>query len=78
VSIVESDCSQHVNSFMLIICLSPNSILTDFLRGVTYSATNDPLLQKIYEKEGVEKDDAPRPVDPRQELFAAIKSRRQG
>jgi hypothetical protein len=52
--------------------------LTDFLRGVTYSATNDPLLQKIYEKEGVEKDDAPRPVDPRQELFAAIKSRRQG
>ncbi len=54
---------------------------TDFLRGVTYRETSDPLLQKIYEKEGVEVDDTAddlKPIDPRQELFAAIKSRRQG
>jgi len=57
------------------------SVAADFIRGVTYSMTNDPLLQKIYEKEGLEEDETPndlRPVDPRQELFAAIKSRRKG
>lgn len=56
-------------------------ITTDFLRGVTYRETSDPLLQKIYQKEGVQDDDTPdelKPVDPRQELFAAIRSRRQG
>jgi hypothetical protein len=56
-------------------------VSADFLRGVTYSTTSDPLLQKIYEKEGVEKNDTTddlKPVDPRQELFAVIKSRRQG
>jgi hypothetical protein len=54
---------------------------TDFLRGVTYRETSDPLLQKIYQKEGIQDDDTPdelKPVDPRQELFAAIRSRRQG
>ena len=53
----------------------------DFLRGVTYRETSDPLLQKIYQKEGIQDDDTPdelKPVDPRQELFAAIRSRRQG
>ena len=55
-------------------------ISSDFLRGVTYRETNDPLLQKIYQKEGVKDDDTPdelKPVDPRQELFSAIKTRRQ-
>jgi hypothetical protein len=55
-------------------------VYADFLRGVTYRETSDPLLQKIYEKEGVEGNtpDDLKPVDPRQELFAVIKSRRQG
>eukprot|EP00986_Skeletonema_menzelii_P006793 scaffold2578_cov136-Skeletonema_menzelii.AAC.9 len=60
---------------------APANVRDDFLRGVTYRETSDPLLQKIYQKEGVQDDDTPdelKPVDPRQELFAAIRSRRQG
>ena len=53
----------------------------DFLKGVTYQKTDDPLLKKIYEKE----DSSPankenkkwKPIDPRQELFAAIRNRAQ-
>ena len=50
------------------------------VKGVTYQKTDDPLLRKIYEKE----DDSPKaadikknykPIDPRQELFAAIRNR---
>ena len=57
----------------------------DFLKGVTYKETDDPLLKKIYDKEsnaaGDKEDDNDvgknwKSVDPRQELFAAIKGRR--
>ena len=56
----------------------------DFLKGVTYKETNDPLLKKIYDKESNadgDEEDADvvknwKSVDPRQELFAAIKGRR--
>ncbi len=57
----------------------------DFLRGVTYKETDDPLLKKIYDKESTaadgDEEDATvgknwKSVDPRQELFAAIKGRR--
>ena len=65
--------SQHQSSFTL--------YATDFLKGVTYQKTDDPLLKKIYEKE----DSSPankenknwKPIDPRQELFAAIRNRAQ-
>ena len=59
---------------------APARVRQDFLKGVTYQTTDDPLLRKIYEKE----DDSPKaadikknykPIDPRQELFAAIRSR---
>lgn len=50
---------------------------TDFLKGVTYQKTEDPLLRKIYEKE--EKSPVQKTIikslDPRQELMAAIQSR---
>jgi hypothetical protein len=55
---------------------------TDFLKGVTYKQTSDPLLKKIYETEDqvVEGDSEEeknwKAVDPRQELFAAIRSRK--
>ena len=59
---------------------APARVRQDFLKGVTYQKTDDPLLRKIYEKE----DDSPKgadikkiykPIDPRQELFAAIRNR---
>ncbi|KAL9184842.1 hypothetical protein ACHAXT_002619 [Thalassiosira profunda] len=66
---------------------APASVRQDFLKGVTYEETSDPLLKKIYDKE----DQSPRrdggedaevakimkPVDPRQELFAAIRRRKE-
>lgn len=53
---------------------------SDFLKGVTYKQTSDPLLKKIYETEGgVENTEAEKnwkAVDPRQELFHAIRARK--
>jgi len=58
---------------------APASVKQDFLKGVTYKETDDPLLKKIYEKEdnGVDTKavESLKPVDPRRELFAAIQSR---
>ena len=64
--------------------LLPPRAASDFLKGVTYKETDDPLLRKIYDKEcdtGGDEEDANvvknwKEVDPRQELFAAIKGRR--
>ncbi|KAL3785154.1 hypothetical protein ACHAW5_000186 [Stephanodiscus triporus] len=60
---------------------APASVKQDFLKGVTYKQTSDPLLKKIYETESKEKRDPEaeenwKPVDPRQELFAALRSRK--
>ena len=50
----------------------------DFLKGVTYTETADPLLKQIYQKEGASpKAEKRKSVDPRQELFAAIQNRRE-
>eukprot|EP00984_Skeletonema_dohrnii_P039071 scaffold43037_cov161-Skeletonema_dohrnii-CCMP3373.AAC.1 len=43
---------------------APPNVRDDFLRGVTYRETSDPLLQKIYQKEGVEDDDTPDDLKP--------------
>lgn len=55
--------------------------LADFIKGVTYKETDDPLLKQIYEKEGDAEEDAAeknwKPVDPRKELFAAIRNRKK-
>ncbi|KAL3815366.1 hypothetical protein ACHAXA_000753 [Cyclostephanos tholiformis] len=59
---------------------APVSVKQDFLKGVTYKQTSDPLLKKIYETEGaVESSEAEKnwkAVDPRQELLKAIQSRK--
>ncbi len=61
---------------------APDAVRQDFLKGVTYKETSDPLLMKIYEKEfGADEGDGNeekkyKPVDPRNELFAAIRSRK--
>ena len=54
----------------------------DFLKGVTYRKTDDPLLRKIYEKEDDGDEDVSKTVekngkqvDPRTDLFAAIRNR---
>jgi hypothetical protein len=53
---------------------------SDFLKGVTYKQTADPLLKKIYETEGgvenAEEEKNWKAVDPRQELFHAIRARK--
>ena len=79
VSLYDSVC---LNLYTLSTCiLTPNFASIDFLKGVTYQKTDDPLLKKIYEKED---DSSPnkenkkwKPIDPRQELFAAIRNRAQ-
>ena len=55
---------------------------TDFLKGVTYQETDDPLLKKIYQKEdggaskGAAVERSWKAADPRNEMFAAIRSRK--
>ncbi|EJK47036.1 hypothetical protein THAOC_34273 [Thalassiosira oceanica] len=59
---------------------APESVRQDFVKGVVYTETKDPLLRKIYESEG----DTPHVggtksevVDPRLELLAAIRKQRK-
>jgi len=61
---------------------APASVKQDFLKGVTYRKTDDPLLRKIYEKEDNGDEDVSKTVekngkqvDPRTDLFAAIRNR---
>ena len=60
---------------------------SDFLQGITYTETDDPLLRKIYDKESTTAEESGaaddthvvknwKAVDPRQELFASIRGRR--
>jgi len=65
---------------------APANVKQDFLKGVTYNETDDPLLRKIYEKEGSRRDkdigddtatkENLKPVDTRTDLFASIRNRK--
>lgn len=60
---------------------APASVKQDFLKGVTYKRTSDPLLKKIYDTEDnavgdTHADKNWKAVDPRQELLAAIRTRK--
>ena len=63
---------------------APASVKQDFLKGVTYKQTLDPLLKEIYDNEdkleGVDGTDSTeknwKAVDPRQELLESIRKRK--
>ena len=59
---------------------APESVRKDFVKGVVYTETKDPLLRKIYESEGETRQDGETKsevVDPRLELLAAIRKHRK-
>jgi len=59
---------------------APASVRQDFVKGVVYTETKDPLLRKIYESEGETRQAGgteSEVVDPRLELLAAIRKQRQ-
>jgi hypothetical protein len=64
---------------------APASVKQDFLKGVTYKQTSDPILMKIYDTEdklgGVDGTNTVaeknwKAVDPRQEMLEAIRKRK--
>lgn len=83
---IDTNISRKASRVLLVnrmLSEAPASVKQDFLKGVTYKQTSDPLLMKIYDTEDkLEGFDGTntaeknwKAVDPRQELLDAIRKR---